>query len=102
VGGCHPGELRELLNQITEPAAALRNADSTDKADLYATLGIRLTYQPATRTVQAQASLQPHHMGRRFVSEGRLEPSAHVVVPLGEMSLDVQSLVDDVAPGEWR
>jgi hypothetical protein len=30
------------------------------------------------------------------VSEGGLEPSAHVVVPLGVMSLDAESLVDDV------
>jgi len=34
------------------------------------------------------------------VSEEGFKPSAHIVVPLGEMSLDAASLVDDVEPGE--
>jgi hypothetical protein len=31
---------------------------------------MHLTYEPATQTVRADARLNPHHMGRGFVSEG--------------------------------
>jgi hypothetical protein len=67
-------QLRDLLTQITEPVTTLRNADPADKASIYAGLGIQLIYQPATRTVHANAKLNPQPVGRRFVSEDRPEP----------------------------
>jgi len=67
-------QVAAVISRLADPAAALREAEPTDKAQVYAKLGLQLTYQPATRTVRAEAHLDPHHMGRRFVSEGGLEP----------------------------
>jgi hypothetical protein len=39
---------------------ALRNAEPEDKLDLYRALGLRLTYDPAKRTVRAIVDLGTH------------------------------------------
>jgi hypothetical protein len=43
-------------------AAVVRDADPTDKAEIYRGLDLVLTYQPAAQTVRAQAHLagDPH------------------------------------------
>jgi site-specific DNA recombinase len=52
------------------------NADSGDKADLYRELGLRLTYRPQKRLVEAR--VEPGlHMCKRSVSEGGLASCAH-------------------------
>jgi hypothetical protein len=43
--------------QGNESVAALRDADPEQKLDLYRALGLQLTYQPDTRTVDAMIDL---------------------------------------------
>jgi hypothetical protein len=50
----------------------IRDADPADKADLYAQLGLTLTYRPQKRLVEAMVT-PGHHMCKGFVSEGALE-----------------------------
>ena len=51
----------------------LRDADPADKAELYAQLGLRMTYRPQKRLVEAPVT-PSLHMCKGFVSEGGLEP----------------------------
>lgn len=51
-------EITEIVNAITNVIAVLRDANPVDKAELYAQIGLRLTYDPAPpRTVIARADL---------------------------------------------
>jgi hypothetical protein len=68
----------DLVNELGDITAALATADPTRKADLYGKLGLHLTYDPANQTVRSEARLDPHRIGRRFVSEGGLEPPCPV------------------------
>jgi hypothetical protein len=70
-------QITELINDLGDTATLLATADPAGKADLYAKLGLHLTYDPAKQTVRAEARLNPHRIGRRFVSEGGLASYAH-------------------------
>ncbi len=52
-------EIDAMVNAITDLMNVLRHADPADKAELYARLGLRLTYNPnaSPRTVSARAEL---------------------------------------------
>ena len=54
----------------------IRDADRTDKAELYTQLGLTLTYRPQKRLVEATVT-PSLHMCKGFVSEGRLHQKAH-------------------------
>jgi site-specific DNA recombinase len=41
-----------MVNALADLRAVLRDADPADKAEIYSQLGLRLTYQPAERTVR--------------------------------------------------
>ncbi|WP_167450034.1 hypothetical protein [Streptomyces hyaluromycini] len=40
----------------------LADAEPQDKADVYQNLGLKLTYDPATQLVRAEAQLDPHKL----------------------------------------
>lgn len=50
------------MEYFADLAAVVRDADPTDKAEIYRGLNLVLTYQPAAQTVHAQAHLagDPH------------------------------------------
>jgi len=52
-------DITSMINVITDTMTVLRHADPADKAELYARLGLRLTYDPGAspRTVNARAEL---------------------------------------------
>ncbi|MGC4864625.1 recombinase family protein [Micromonospora sp. DT53] len=53
-------EIKDLVHALGDIAAVLRDADPTDKAEVYRQLGLRLTYQPETQTVRAAVDLSAH------------------------------------------
>ncbi|WP_433281663.1 transposase [Micromonospora sp. CA-244673] len=53
-------EITALVTALGDIAAALRDADPADKAEVYRQLGLRLTYQPETQTVRASVDLSAH------------------------------------------
>jgi len=50
-------EITAIVNAITELMTALRYATPADKAEIYAGLRLRLTYNPGPRTVTACADI---------------------------------------------
>ena len=50
------------MNTFADLLEVVRSADPADKAEIYARLGLRLTYQPQERTVRAETRLTdtPH------------------------------------------
>jgi hypothetical protein len=52
-----PTQISELVSGITDAIALLRRANPADKAEVYRQLGLRLTYQPETQTVDVQAQI---------------------------------------------
>lgn len=55
----------------------IRDADSADKADLCAQLGLSMTYRPQKRLVEATVT-PSLHMCKGFVSEDRHNPLPHI------------------------
>ncbi|MGW3610661.1 hypothetical protein ACWD6N_12335, partial [Micromonospora sp. NPDC005163] len=53
-------EIKDLVQALGDIATVLRDADPTDKAEVYQQLGLRLTYQPETQTVRAAVDLSAH------------------------------------------
>jgi hypothetical protein len=88
-------QITDLVDELGDIATGLATADSACKADLYRKLGLHLTYDPANQVVQAETRLNPRRIGGRFVSEAGGEPSAYIVLPLGNVQLNVAALVDD-------
>jgi site-specific DNA recombinase len=54
----------------------VREAEAADKADVYAQLGMTLTYRPESRLVEATVR-PPANMRKGFVSEARLHQIAN-------------------------
>ena len=50
-------EINAIVTAITDMMSVLRAADPADKTEVYARLGLRLTYHPGPRTVNARAEL---------------------------------------------
>ncbi|WP_406079026.1 hypothetical protein [Micromonospora sp. NBC_00858] len=53
-------EIKDLVQALGDIATVRRDADPTDKAEVYQRLGLRLTYQPETQTVRAAVNLSAH------------------------------------------
>lgn len=68
-------EITALVTALGDITTVLRDADPSDKAEVYRQLGLRLNYQPETQTVRAAVHLSTHR-GQSFVSEGDLNPHA--------------------------
>ena len=47
-------EITTIVNTFADLLEVVRSADPADKAEIYARLGLRLTYQPQERTVRAE------------------------------------------------
>jgi hypothetical protein len=66
-------EIAAIVAALGDLVRVIHDADPADKADLYAQLGLTLTYRPQKRLVEA--SVTPSlHMCKGFVSEGDLNP----------------------------
>jgi hypothetical protein len=50
-------EIAAIVTSLSDLHAVVRDASPSDKAEIYKQLGLRLTYQPGQRIVQAQAAL---------------------------------------------
>jgi site-specific DNA recombinase len=48
-------EIASVVAALSDLLAVLRDADPADKAEIYAQLGLRLTYRPQDKTVRAEA-----------------------------------------------
>ncbi|MEU7650776.1 hypothetical protein AB0C41_02070 [Micromonospora taraxaci] len=55
-------EITTLVNALGDITTVLRDADPTDKAEVYRQLGLRLNYQPETQTVRAAIDLSAHRL----------------------------------------
>jgi site-specific DNA recombinase len=71
-----PTQIGELVTGITGAIALLRRADPADKAEVYRQLGLRLTYQPETQTVDVQAQIGRPPWGNGLCRRGDLNPHA--------------------------
>jgi site-specific DNA recombinase len=49
-------EINTLVEAMAGIATILRQADPSDKAEVYRQLGIKLTYKPGLRLIQAEAA----------------------------------------------
>jgi site-specific DNA recombinase len=68
-----PDDIAAIVAALGDLARVVRDADTSDKAEIYAQLGLTLTYQPGRRLVEA--TIQPSlNMPKGLVSEGGLEP----------------------------
>ncbi len=67
-------EIRSMIKPLGAISGVLAAAEPTAKAEVYRNLGLRLTYEPRKALVRVEASLDPHELGIRSVSEGGLEP----------------------------
>jgi site-specific DNA recombinase len=70
-------EIDAMVTAIEDHVQVLAQADPNDKAQVYAEIGLRLTYYPEKQLVEAQLQLDLH-MCERCVSEGGLEPPCPV------------------------
>jgi site-specific DNA recombinase len=69
-------EIAALVAAPGDLVQVIRDADRTDKAELYTQLGLTLTYRPQKRLVEATVAASLH-MCKGFVSEGRLHQKAY-------------------------
>lgn len=65
-------EINTLVEGIASFATILRQADPADKAEIYRQLGIKLTYKPGLRLIQAEAS--PSGSCTKMCPEADLNP----------------------------
>ena len=66
-------DIAAIVAALGDLARVVREADPADRADIYAKLGLTLTYQPGERLLEA--TIKPGlTMRKGFVSEGGLEP----------------------------
>ncbi len=63
-----------MVEGLADLSGVVAVADPQDKAELYAGMGLRLTYRPEKREVEARIKPDLHSMCQRLVSEGGLEP----------------------------
>jgi hypothetical protein len=72
----NPGDLAAIVAALGDLVRVIQEADPADKAQMYAQLGLTLTYQPGRRLVEA--TIQPGlNMRKGFVSEARVAPYVH-------------------------
>jgi site-specific DNA recombinase len=57
-----PEEINDVVEALGGLVEVIVNADSGDKADLYRELGLRLTYRPQKRLVEARDRTRPPHV----------------------------------------
>jgi len=67
-------QIKAIVFSLTDHLRMLAQADPATKAELYANLGLRLTYHPDRQTVAVEAELSGVD---KSVSKGRLQPQVH-------------------------
>lgn len=67
-------EIAAMVDTLGGLSVVVSTADPHDKADLYTKMGLRLTYHPDIRKVEARIKPDLRHMCQSKVSEGGLEP----------------------------
>uniref|UniRef100_UPI003753E643 hypothetical protein n=1 Tax=Actinomadura sp. SCN-SB TaxID=3373092 RepID=UPI003753E643 len=72
--------IASLLQRLADLARVVVDADPGDKAELYKELGLKMTYHPQKRLVEARVIPDPH-MYKWFVSEGRAAQQTHMRSP---------------------
>jgi hypothetical protein len=53
-------EIASVVSSLSDLLAVLREADPADKAEIYTQLGLRLTYRPRDKIIQARVSPSQH------------------------------------------
>jgi site-specific DNA recombinase len=71
-------EIAAIIAALGDLVQVIRDADPADKAELYARLGLTMTYRPQKRLVEATV-MPSLHMCKGFVSEGRMHQKAIMV-----------------------
>ncbi len=71
-------ELAAMIRAMGDMVKVLAGADRSQKAKVYAGLGLRLSYYAAERRVLVSQAPAQGAIGDRFVSEERGEPTAYV------------------------
>jgi hypothetical protein len=89
-------ELAAGPDVLGKGVAQLRGATPTrrDKAEVYRRLNLRLTYQPATQTVRAEANLNPEGRGVMGSVRGGFDPITPCLVLTTECT-------DTCTPSPW-
>ncbi|MGH3225790.1 MAG: hypothetical protein ACRDPY_45105 [Streptosporangiaceae bacterium] len=49
-------EIRSIVDRLADIASVLHEADPADKAEVFRQLGLKLTYRPGRRLIQAAAT----------------------------------------------
>jgi site-specific DNA recombinase len=52
-------EIKAVVDKLADIARVLGNADSNDKSEIFRQLGLKLTYQPGRRIVEAEITPAP-------------------------------------------
>ena len=65
-----------MVDELSNLSTVVRAADPKDKAELYGRMGLRLTYRPDTRKVEARIEPDLHHMYKLTCPRGDLNPHA--------------------------
>ena len=63
-------DLATLIESIGDVSMVLGKGADSDKADLYQRLGLRLTFDPESRVVEAEAHLEPKRWATECVEGG--------------------------------
>jgi DNA invertase Pin-like site-specific DNA recombinase len=63
-------EIAAIIDRLGDLAQVIKDADPADKAAIYASLGLKLTYQPGKRIVRAEVDLDPHDRGAMVCVRG--------------------------------
>jgi site-specific DNA recombinase len=50
-------QIATIVAELSDLFAVIRHSDPADKAEIYARLGLRLTYKPQNRTIRAEAHI---------------------------------------------
>jgi site-specific DNA recombinase len=53
-------EIKTIVDKLADIARVLHDADPDDKAEIFRQLGLKLTYHPGRRLVQAQIEAPQH------------------------------------------
>jgi hypothetical protein len=73
----HEAEIKSIVDKLADIARVLSDADPDDKSENFRQLGLKLTYHPGRRLVEARVEPPTYGFFER-VSEGDLNPHAGV------------------------
>ena len=67
-------DLLDLIDRLGDAVTGIATADPADKADVYASLGLEITYDPIARTATAACALDGCACGKGTCRRGDLNP----------------------------